>query len=377
MDYGCPPYPYQTHEMASQEALNSHDVAHMGHQGVLGDYSDYMDATDIADGDPGVDEQGEFRTALMLLYPTLVIIGVLSNMLVIVAIASITRLRTGSNMLVLNLCLADIVYCASGVSITPFVLVAGISLRERLFCILIQLISVVSVHVVSLTTMLIAVDRFLRLSASRRPLQVALAVTINISTWLLTTLLCTPMASHINVNDSGQCVDETIDDSCHMQIYTVILLIVQFVIPATVTTVCYIRVTLYFKSPMPSMSAQSGSLIQRAGSQSRNRLKRHKDMLKVSIAIILCFILAFMPSTVLHFVMHYAPSAVMNSFTRLVLTVAVHAISSMSAIANPILYGCLNTTFRRCLIHSHVFRKLCRKGRAAAPHATTNVPQTT
>jgi hypothetical protein len=232
-------------------------------------------------------------------------------------------------------------------------------------CILVQLLSTCSVHVISLTTMAIAVDRCLRLSVTRKQLRGGWATVINLIIWVVAILLCIPIALHLQLNDRGQCTQIWLaDEETARCAYIVFLITVQYVIPSTVITACYIRVSRYAKFRKQSVIRQ----------RKRSQHDREAGMLTMSVLIIICFVLAFMPSTVLHFITEYVDVDVVFTSTVclvFILTVVAHTASSLSTIANPILYGCLNTTFRRCMKQSVILSQLTISMRLRLPSGHT------
>lgn len=318
------------------------------------------DSTDSPKAESLLDEP--FQYCILFAYSVIVTVSIVSNTFIIVVILTNKQLRKGCNLLVLNLCLADVVYCISGVALKPIVTVLRfISLRDRAACITVQMLATASVVVISITTMAIAIDRYLcmRLTARGRHMKRSSALIINAIIWTLVIALCLPIGIHIDitvVQGEQRCMEIWGSNYYVLQnIHIAVLLIVQFVLPTTVVTACYVCTNIKFLCKSPA-SVHVPRIIVTGPTQAVGISQAKKNMLKVSILIIVCFVIAFMPSTILDLLVQYNFDAISGCYVCVLLV--GNLIASTSTIANPILYGCMNTSFRRCLKRSTVLARI-------------------
>jgi galanin receptor 2 len=298
------------------------------------------------------------QVCIVLTYAIILTFSMISNIMIIVAIMITKKLRTGSNMLVLNLGLADIVYCISGMIFTPLSLIVKVSFIEWASCIWIQMLDAVSVHVISLTTMAIAVDRCLRLSALRRPMHMLPALITNMVIWFSAALFCIPVGRHVTLDEWGQCTETwTEAETVVHYLYLLCVDTVQFIMPATIIVVCYVRVTRYFKFRYQAVYSNTRTCLSERR-QIIGSLQRKKNMSTLAIVIISCFVIGFTPITILYSIAEINSDIVYCSPNSLIVFIVVHALASASTIANPVVYGCLNTNFQRCIKQHHLFGRI-------------------
>lgn len=129
------------------------------------------------------------------------------------------------------------------------------------------------------------------------------------------------------------------------QFFTVTSLILQYIVPCSIITFCYIRV--------------SKSLRMRArvkiGTQSRKRehleISRKRKTNRMLIAMVSIFVCCWLPLNVIHLILEFREDLQTGKYFLLTFFVA-HIIAMSSIVYNPFLYAWLNENFKKEFKHA-------------------------
>ncbi|XP_064609634.1 cholecystokinin receptor type A-like [Liolophura sinensis] len=342
------------------------------------------------------DLSGEVRIPL---YTIIFLLAVVGNSLVIVALVQNKRMRTVTNVFLLNLSVSDLllaVFCM------PFTLIP-VLLKNFIFgatmCVLIRYLQGVSVAVSCFTLVALSLERYYAIC---QPLTSRSWQTLSHSykaigvCWGLGIAIMSPIALytrlHALTNGRFAC-KEVWKDHVWEKVYTVLLDIFLLVLPLLIMSVCYgsIMNTLWMGMKMESktekgnldeeqvetnmfpisMETESGSapLSRQSSPRSfRNRYSRimrqsnfdrtkiaKKRVIKMLFAVILEFFVCWTPLYVLTTWKTFHLMSLLQTITPMTMSL-IHLLSYISSCCNPITYCFMNRKFRQGFIT--VFRRM-------------------
>jgi len=140
------------------------------------------------------------RVVFILLYCIIFLLGVAGNALVVYIVVRTPAMQTITNVFIANLAVADIAMCLLAVPFTP---ISGL-LKSWVFgealCHIVPMMLGVSVHVSTLTSTAIAVDRYFVIVHPFRPrMSITLGVALIIAIWLVSVSISLPLAIYQKV----------------------------------------------------------------------------------------------------------------------------------------------------------------------------------
>ena len=330
-------------------------------------------------------------------YAIVAITGMVTNMVILGLILCRRNLRTGSNLLILNLAVSDILMAA----LSPVTLAALVNrswLYGSALCKLVPFVQGIEIFVSSLTVTAIAIDRMLLITDSAvgqwRPgiTNKSLGCT-TCAIWILALTLSSPVIVSYQVETIGdpaifefdKCLESR--NQSYLIVYTMIILIAQFLVPTVALVTSYAMITRYLNkqsvsrdtlkisrtrkvtsgsdnmvngSPMTENSRSTPITDDRVspGPPGENRGRsvseishgrdyhRNRRAILTLMAIWLCFVISWSPWNFLQVYIELLPNFDLSpsQFNRLFVT--CHLMAMSSTITNGILYGFFNTNVR-------------------------------
>ncbi|XP_058418148.1 somatostatin receptor type 4 [Diceros bicornis minor] len=272
--------------------------------------------------------------AIQCIYALVCLVGLVGNALVIFVILRYAKMKTATNIYLLNLAIADELFMLS----VPFV-ASSAALRHWPFgsvlCRAVLSVDGLNMFTSVFCLTVLSVDRYvavvhpLRAATYRRP---SVAKLINLGVWLASLLVTLPIAIFADTRPArdGQAV------ACNLHwphpawpaVFVVYTFLLGFLLPVLAIGLCY----LFIVGKMRAVAL-------RAGWQQRRRSE--KKLTRLVLMVVAIFVLCWMPFYVVQ---------LLNLFvTRLDATVnhVSLILSYANSCANPILYGFLSDNFRR------------------------------
>ncbi|CAF0767974.1 unnamed protein product [Rotaria sordida] len=210
-----------------------------------------------------------FSFILFFAYAIIFLIGLIANIFVIIVIIKFRRMRTLTNRFLLNLAISDLLATLICIPPNAYHHYDKRWIFGEFLCRFVPFIQGTSVAVSIFTLMAVSVDRFI---AIHKPMHSKLLCTstrifviIGII-WIASFLLMIPLIVHhriISLFDTTvtTCAEEWHQNMNARLVYDFILLVVLFIVPLTLMTYCYIRISfsLWFidsnvRKPLPTSS---------------------------------------------------------------------------------------------------------------------------
>ncbi|VDI30467.1 neuropeptide Y receptor type 2-like [Mytilus galloprovincialis] len=282
----------------------------------------------------------------VLLYCIIFLLGVSGNTLVVYVVVRNKTMQTITNIFITNLAVSDILMCLLAVPFTPL----GYFLQSWVFgealCHIVPMSLGICVYVSTLTSTAIAVDRYFVIVYPFKPrMKVFVCLLMIVAIWVISISISLPLGIYMELtpqaDESFMCREKWPRVQAG-QFFTVTSLILQYIVPCSIITYCYTKVSLALKKRSRS---KIGS-----GSKSRERdemeIKRKRRTNKMLIAMVTIFVCCWLPLNIVLLTAEYISSFSKWYFYTL-LFFSAHVIAMSSTIYNPFLYAWMNDNFKK------------------------------
>ncbi|XP_015265554.1 PREDICTED: neuropeptide Y receptor type 2 [Gekko japonicus] len=286
----------------------------------------------------------EVQIILICAYSTIILLGLLGNTLVIHVVIKFKSMRTVTNFFIANLAVADLLV---NTLCLPFTLIYTLQGEWKLgpvLCYLVPYAQGLAVQVSIVTLTVIALDRHrcivyhLESKISKRISFLIIGVV-----WAGSALLASPLAifrEYFSIDISQDVKMVVCAESWQREgkvnygtIYSVSMLLIQYVLPLAIISYAYIRIWSKLKN---HVSPGSGN--------DHYHQRRHKTT-KMLVCVVLVFALCWLPFHIFQLVSDIYSKVLDLAEYKLIYTL-FHVIAMCSTFANPILYGWMNTNYR-------------------------------
>ncbi|XP_037376858.1 somatostatin receptor type 4 [Talpa occidentalis] len=289
------------------------------------------------EGDVGTgsgDAKAAGMVTIQCIYALVCLLGLVGNALVIFVILRYAKMKTATNIYLLNLAIADELFMLS----VPFV-ASSAALRHWPFgsvlCRAVLSVDGLNMFTSVFCLTVLSVDRYvavvhpLRAATYRRP---SVAKLINLGVWLASLLVTLPIAIFADTRPArgGQAV------VCNLHwphpawsaVFVVYTFLLGFLLPVLAIGLCYLLIV-----------GKMRAVALRAGWQQRRRSE--KKITRLVLMVVAVFVLCWMPFYVVQLLNLFVTSldATVNHVSLI--------LSYANSCANPILYGFLSDNFRR------------------------------
>ncbi|XP_061477925.1 neuropeptide Y receptor type 2-like [Rhineura floridana] len=300
-------------------------------QGLEGSNNVMMDSTKIL----GV------QIILIAAYSLIILLGFTGNSLVVYMIMRYKTMRTVTNFFIANLALADLMV---DTLCLPFTLAYTLLDEWKFGAVLCHLVSyaqALSVHVSTLTLTVIALDRY-RCIVFHLDSRISKKVSFTIIavTWLVAAILASPLAifreyryeeiPSINLR-IAVCSEKWPSENRDATIYSLSMLLLQYVLPLSIICYAYTRIWFKLKSHI-SPTARSDSHCHR------------RKTTKMLVMVVVVFAVSWLPFHVFQLAVDLDLVLIFHDY-KLLYTV-FHVVAMCSTFANPLLYGWMNKNYR-------------------------------
>ncbi|XP_054917335.2 neuropeptide F receptor-like [Dermacentor andersoni] len=304
---------------------------------------------------------GSTEAGIVAAYVFLITSGVFCNLLVSGVILSHAKVRTNRNLFVVNLSVSDTALCLFCMPFTVYSLTRKTWPLGELLCKLVPCFQSATVFVSAATVSAIAFDRHQTVVAvsvqrpedSRRRVAWYMA-----AIWIFSVALSLPMCLSQSLQKVGlsrrymyeKCVEQWPSPGAK-QLYTLVTLLIQFVIPTTALVVTHFRIKSHLSCSAASVPGGSATAPDKRGYSERlqRELRRNRRATMVLLNVSVVFAVSWLPWNAMNLLTDFHLEGI--SPQRLYLIFAVcHMIAMSSATTNPIMYGWLNTNIRRELL---------------------------
>lgn len=278
------------------------------------------------------------QAAVIALYVIVIVFGCMANVLVVVVIIRYRQLHTVTNVFIVALGLADVALCVFNLPLQLHYQLTDNWAFGRPLCHIAMTTFAVPMFASSLFILMIAIDRYMLIVYPfKRRMTVRSAILIASAIVVFTVALSVPMMvytraviiDHFIDTHKVYCV-EAWPSLPQKQTYSVIVILLQFVLPLVFTSVFYRRLcTVLRNRPLK-----------------RNETRRNLRTNRILITVVLTFTLCWLPWNLFSLTSEFNQLLVKGKYFRLVdLLLKIFAMGS--ACVNPFLYGWLNDNFKK------------------------------
>ncbi|MCJ8747669.1 hypothetical protein PDJAM_G00155940 [Pangasius djambal] len=281
------------------------------------------------------------QVILILAYSTIILLGVVGNSLVIYVVYKFKTLRTVTNFFIANLAVADLLVNTLCLPFTLAYTLLGQWKFGQVLCFTLPYAQGLAVHVSTVTLNVIALDRHrciihhleTRLSKDTCFLVIAL-------TWVISAVLASPLAIFreygvvdLSPGESIEvCGEKWPGSSTDSTLYSVSMLLIQYVFPLAVISFAYIRIWSKLRNH-----------INPAGHNDSHH--RRRKTTKMLVTMVVVFAVSWLPFHAFQLAIDIDSSVLVMRDFRLLYTV-FHIVAMCSTFANPLLYGWMNRNYR-------------------------------
>lgn len=279
-----------------------------------------------------------------VLYAAIFVIGIFGNVLVCYVVCRNGAMQTVTNMFITNLALSDVLLCVLAVPFTPLYTFLGRWIFGRFLCHMVSYAQGCSVYISTLTLTAIAMDRFFVIIYPFHPrMRVCTCLTIITSVWFISLMLTLPYGLYMSLNSYQEspndyfCEEDWPSESSR-KVYGSVTVVLQFVLPFLIISVCYILVSFKLND---RARAKPGCKTSKKEEADRERKKRTNRML---ISMVGVFGISWLPLNSVNIFNDFYETK--SDFYTLLFFFA-HCIAMSSTCYNPFLYAWLNENFRK------------------------------
>ncbi|KAK2143436.1 hypothetical protein LSH36_840g01010 [Paralvinella palmiformis] len=323
------------------------------------------------------------RGVLVLLYSVIFLLGVSGNALVVYVVIRNKTMQSITNIFITNLAISDIMMCLLAVPFTPLSGLLNSWVFGEALCHIVPMTLGVSVHVSTLTSTAIAIDRYFVIVHPFKPrMKTFVCLLLIVAIWIVSVSISLPLAIYQKLEwepeiDGYQCL-ESWPKTTARQFFTVTSLIMQYIVPCSIITFCYTKVSLVLRTRARTKIG--------CGSKSRERdeleIRRKRRTNRMLIAMVSIFICCWLPLNVTHLTLDYNKAAANWKYFLLVFF-AAHVIAMSSTVYNPFLYAWMNENFKKefklvvpCLFSRRRHRGSCTMNGTPSQYTTVETQNT-
>ncbi|XP_051561107.1 neuropeptide Y receptor type 2-like [Myxocyprinus asiaticus] len=281
------------------------------------------------------------QVVLILAYSTIILLGVVGNSLVIYVVYKFKTLRTVTNFFIANLAVADLLVNTLCLPFTLAYTLLGEWKFGQVLCFTLPYAQGLAVHVSTVTLFVIALDRHrcivyhLDTRMSKDTCFLVIAIT-----WVISAILASPLAIFREYEIVDLSPDESIEvcrekwpgSSTDSALYSISMLLLQYVLPLVVISFAYIRIWIKLRNH-----------VNPAGHSDRHH--RRRKTTKMLVTMVVLFAVSWLPFHAFQLAIDIVPEVLVMKDFRLLYTV-FHIVAMCSTFANPLLYGWMNRNYR-------------------------------
>ncbi|XP_030630834.1 neuropeptide Y receptor Y2, like [Chanos chanos] len=285
------------------------------------------------------------QVVLILAYSTIILLGVVGNSVVIYVVYKFKTLRTVTNYFIANLAVADLLVNTLCLPFTLIYTLLGEWKFGQVLCFTLPYAQGLAVHVSTVTLNVIALDRHrcivyhLETRMSKNMCFLVIAIT-----WVISAVLASPLAifrEHGTVDLSPEqsievCREKWPGSSTDGTLYSISMLLLQYVLPLAVISFAYIRIWSKLRNHVSPVGRD-------------DRHQRRRKTTKMLVTMVVVFAVSWLPFHAFQLAVDIDSSVLDMRDFKLLYTV-FHIVAMCSTFANPLLYGWMNRNYRRAFV---------------------------
>ena len=282
------------------------------------------------------------KGVFITLYVIIFLIGVSGNSLVVYVVMRNKAMQTITNIFITNLAVSDIMMCMLAVPFTPLSFFMNTWVFGEALCHIVPMSLCICVYVSTLTSTAIAVDRYFVIVYPFKPrMKTCVCLLMIVAVWIISVSISLPLGIYQKITEehgTRVCREEWPKDQAR-QFFTVTSLVLQYIVPCSIITYCYAKVSLALRRRSKT----------RIGSGTANRerdemeIRRKRRTNKMLIAMVTIFVCCWLPLNMVLLVVEYHGEFDYFTFTFFL----AHVIAMSSTLYNPFLYAWMNDNFKK------------------------------
>lgn len=285
----------------------------------------------------------EVQVILILAYSTIILFGVTGNSLVIYVVYKFKNLRTVTNYFIVNLAVADLLVNMLCLPFTLVYTLYGEWTFGQVLCFMLPCAQGMAVYVSTITMNAIALDRYRSIvNHMETKMSKDMCAVVIIFTWAVSALLASPLAIFreygtfdLLPGESIQvCTEKWPGSSLNGSIYSLSALLIQYGLPLSFISVAYILIW---------------NKLKKTGGRRNDHHQRRKKTTKMLLLMVVVFAVSWLPFHAFQLAADIDSTVLSMKDFKLLFTV-FHIVAMCSTFANPILYGWMNTNYRRAFM---------------------------
>ncbi|KAH3706757.1 prolactin-releasing peptide receptor-like isoform X2 [Dreissena polymorpha] len=290
-------------------------------------------------------ESASLTVVFIILYVVLFFIGFSGNSLVVYIVMRNKAMQTITNIFITNLAISDIMICLLAVPFTPLSYFMNSWVFGDGLCHIVPMSLCICVFVSTLTSTAIAVDRYFVIVYPFKPrMKTCVCILMIIAIWIISISISLPLGIYqVNEDTNGTktCKEHWPKDQAR-QFFTVTSLVLQYIVPCSIITYCYSKVSLALRKRSKSRIG-SGSVSRERDEMEIRRKRRTNKML---IAMVTIFVCCWLPLNMVLLASEYYNIFQLKPYFSLIFFLS-HVIAMSSIIYNPFLYAWMNDNFKK------------------------------
>lgn len=288
-----------------------------------------------------VGETPAFKAVKLSLYAIIFLISVIGNALVCIVIARRRRMRTVTNLFVLNL-------AASDLAITCICIPFDIPVQENNYkwpyggfaCKLIYPLQTVAMFASIFTLTAVSLNRFWAIVHPLRKQMIKIhAVAVIVVIWVICILLTVPYVFVLRLDEATMECGEHWPGENYRKAYTASLFALQYFLPLSVITLAYLKIGLELKHCATVKNALAVNAVLHKAHQNEAR-----KVVRMLIVVTLLFAICVLPNNVMWMWLDFGNGAEYAHFWDLI--AFTNIILFANSAANPIAYTICHEKFR-------------------------------
>ncbi|KAG5680235.1 hypothetical protein PVAND_009758 [Polypedilum vanderplanki] len=310
------------------------------------------------------DLERSISLSVFILFGFIFIAGLIGNGLVVLVVAANPLMRSTTNILIINLAVADLLFVIFCIPFTATDYILNSWPFGSFLCSFVQYMIIVTCHASVYTLVLMSVDRYIAIVhpisgiSIRTEKNATLAIGV---AWLFITTCCIPWGfahglvtfANDEYEEETKCIFSSHEGYNH-PIFQISFFLSSYVVPLTLISVLYVCMLL-------SLWKGTGT---RVSAESRRGKKRVTRMI---VAVVLAFAACWLP---IHIILVLKSINAYHQTTTLVaFQIISHVLAYTNSCINPILYCFLSENFRKA------FRKVvnCGSQKSFQTQVTTKI----
>lgn len=281
----------------------------------------------------------------IILYVILFFIGVSGNSLVVFVVLRNKAMQSITNIFITNLAVSDIMMCLLAVPFTPLSYFMNSWTFGEVLCHIVPMSLCICVYVSTLTSTAIAVDRYFVIVYPFKPrMKTCVCLLMIVAIWIISVSISLPLGIYQKIEDTEdmkRCTEKWPKEQAQ-QFFTVTSLVLQYIVPCSIITYCYSKVSLALRKRSKSRIG-SGSVNRERDEMEIRRKRRTNKML---IAMVTIFVICWLPLNLVLLISEYHSTFLSTPYHPLIFMIA-HVIAMSSTIYNPFLYAWMNDNFKK------------------------------